>query len=321
MTFLLRRIDPGRIDAATKTGKTAKLTTLVLTSMALILTGCSSQPGGETETAKESIHIVASTPIWADIAREVAITAAVDVTVGSVISDPNTDPHHFEPTAADVARAHNADITVVGGGGYDAWLYQTLEDQDKIVTALPLTQSGAAAVHTSSSTIPLIDGNEHIWYDAITVDLMAEKIADSINQKDAKANASAAEVINKTASYTQRIANLPARRFAQTEPIADYLLRPSSWIESTPQGYRGATLDEGEPAAADLASFLEIIKNKEIDILISNPQAETSAAKRIRAAAHDAGIPILDIGETPTNGENFFDYYDKIITDLENNAT
>ena len=170
------------------------------------------------------------------------------------------------------------------------------------------------------SKVPVIDGNEHIWYDVAAINLVAEEIADAINAKDPEAKASADGLEEKTKGFTDRIAALQSKKYAQTEPIADYLLSPSSWTDVTPKGYRAATIDEGEPSAADLARFLEAIKAKDLDILIFNPQTETDMAARIRDAAKDAGIPIVEIGETPVDGENFFDYYDKVITDVEATA-
>ncbi|WP_293768978.1 zinc ABC transporter substrate-binding protein [uncultured Corynebacterium sp.] len=291
--------------------------------LSLTAVACSSSDdsaSGSKDSADGTVNIVASTPIWANVAEVVAESAGVDIEVTSVITDPSVDPHHFEPTAADVARANDADITVVGGGGYDAWLYEAVKDQDKIVTALPLIEHGTLEDHMDESKVPVIDGNEHIWYDVAAINLVAEEIADAINAKDPEAKASADGLEEKTKGFTDRIAALQSKKYAQTEPIADYLLSPSSWTDVTPKGYRAATIDEGEPSAADLARFLEAIKAKDLDILIFNPQTETDMAARIRDAAKDAGIPIVEIGETPVDGENFFDYYDKVITDVEATA-
>lgn len=96
--------------------------------------------GGDTDNPDAEIKVVASTSVWGDVAR--AVTDDERVAVTPVITGDDVDPHHFEPTAADMARAEEADIVVVGGGGYDAWLYEPLaekgEEAPLIVHALDL---------------------------------------------------------------------------------------------------------------------------------------------------------------------------------------
>ncbi|APT91920.1 hypothetical protein CPHO_02220 [Corynebacterium phocae] len=280
---------------------------LSISLAALILAGCSASTPADDGT----VRIVTSTPIWADVARVVAGDLAE---VTSAITDPNVDPHHFEPSAADVARANEADLVVVGGGGYDAWLYQALSDQTRVVTALPLVDHGTLAENAAGAKVKVIDGNEHVWYDVEAINVVGQDIAAALP------GASAAKLEELTGGFAERVAALPARKYAQTEPIADYLLAPSSWKDVTPKGFRDATLKEGEPSVADLARFLDAIKAGEVEVLIYNPQTKTDMTRRIREAAEAQGIPVIEIGETPVDGSGFFTYYESVIQDLEDHA-
>lgn len=113
---------------------------------AATLTACSSDgssaDGSDGSSDKDTIHVVASTSIWADVAEAVVDTAQTDVNIDveAIVTGNGVDPHHFEPTAADIAKANEADVIIAGGGGYDAWLYQAVENQDEIIHALPLTE-------------------------------------------------------------------------------------------------------------------------------------------------------------------------------------
>ena len=40
-------------------------------------------------------------------------------------------------------------------------------------------------------------------------------------------------------------------------------------------------------------------------------------SERIRDAAEDAGVPVVEIGETPPEGTDFLDYFHQIIDELE----
>ncbi|ACP33797.1 metal ABC transporter solute-binding protein, Zn/Mn family [Corynebacterium aurimucosum] len=330
---------------------------------AATLSACSSSGdnadgGSDAGSDKETIQVVASTSIWADVAQAVVNTAQTDVNIDvhAIVSGNSVDPHHFEPTAADIARANEADVIIAGGGGYDAWLYQAVKNQDQIIHALPLTahdhgdhdhgehEHGEEHDHAhdhdehahdhdhahEGETVTMdeakkiaaehpeqitnIDGNEHVWYDAAAIEKVATEVAELVNETNPEAKATADPLVERVEGLKARIEKLPQRNYAQTEPIADYIFK---YTDATPEGYRKATVAESEPTAADLARFLEDIKQDKIDLLIFNPQTETDMTKRIRAAAEDKNIPVVEIGETPPEETNFLDYYEEVVNALE----
>lgn len=326
---------------------------------AATLSACSSSGdnadgGSDAGSDKETIQVVASTSIWADVAQAVVNTAQTDVNIDvhPIVSGNSVDPHHFEPTAADIARANEADVIIAGGGGYDAWLYQAVKNQDQIIHALPLTahdhgdhdhgehEHGEEHDHAhdhdhahAGETVTMdeakkiaaehpeqitnIDGNEHVWYDAAAIEKVATEVAELVNETNPEAKATADPLVERVEGLKARIEKLPQRNYAQTEPIADYIFKYTDSTDATPEGYRKATVAESEPTAADLARFLEDIKQDKIDLLIFNPQTETDMTKRIRAAAEDKNIPVVEIGETPPEETNFLDYYEEVVNALE----
>ena len=340
------------------------------------LTACSSSGDNSDGDAgagsdKETIHVVASTSIWADVAQAVVDTAQTDVNINvrAIVTGNGVDPHHFEPTAADIARANEADVIIAGGGGYDAWLYQAVKNQDAIIHALPLTEHSHDHAHDHGDhdhahdehehahdehahedghdhahehahdhahdvetvsmdeakkiaaehpeTITNIEGNEHVWYDAAAIEKVANEVATLVNKTNPESKATANPLVQRVENIKERVEKLPARNYAQTEPIADYIMKYSDSTDVTPESYRKATVAEGEPSAADLARFLEAINQGEVDLLIFNPQTETDMTKRIRSAAEDKDIPVVEIGETPPENTDFLDYYEEAVSALE----
>ena len=305
------------------------------------VSACSTASSDEAADS-DTLNIVASTSIWGDVAQAVADSAdGVDIEVTSLVEGNNMDPHHFEPSAADMARAHEADVVVVGGGGYDAWLYSALDDQDKIIHSLPLTthdhdhgdehddeaHEHEAHEHVAhehdhgeeghSHEVESIDGNEHIWYDPTAVMEVAHEIAEHINDVAPAANASDEEVVNQVSGLDSRLHELGKKNYVQSEPIADYLLAHTEMEDLTPEGYRHASLSHGEPAAADLAALIDELKSGNVDVLIYNPQTQTDMTTRIRTTAEDEGIDVVEIGETPPDHQNFFEYFDEVVSSLE----
>ena len=301
----------------------------------LTATACSSSDSQDSAAgprAQKKISIVASTSIWADVAQAVADTASgVDIEVKPIVEGNGVDPHHFEPSAADIAKAEDADLLVVNGGGYDSWIYQAVSEQDNIISALPLTDHGKLADDPNVMTIDAakatakkdpkkvtnIEGNEHIWYDPAALDEVAGNIADQINELNTDAHASTERVDSHVNRLRDKLKELPGDlSYAQTEPIADYIMKYTSGKDVTPEGYRKATISEGEPTAADLAAFTKAIKDHKVDLLIFNPQTETDTAGRIKSAAEDADVNIVEIGETPPDGKEFWTYYDEVTDSL-----
>ncbi|AKK11838.1 metal ABC transporter solute-binding protein, Zn/Mn family [Corynebacterium uterequi] len=334
--------------------------------------------------AAEALSVVTSTSVWSDVADAVL---GDDASITAIIEDNGIDPHSFEPSAADLARGMDADLVVVGGGGYEAWLYEPIIDRqgdEKIVHALPLishaeahaghdhdhahaheaeghdehdhaheAEGHAAEGHDEHDhaheaeahdehahehegeaheaeahdehahaheghehgDVHSVDGNEHIWYDVDAVTVVAEEIVE--HAKEAGAEADATAVIDEMNELRERLGALGDAKVAQTETIADYIIDDSALTDITPESYRQAALNHSDPAAGDVAAFLDVINSGEVDVLLYNPQTATDLTKRIRSAAEAKGVAIVEIGEIPPADVDFLDYFHQVVDDLE----
>lgn len=87
---------------------------------------------GTTATADrppgDAVTIMATTTVMGDVVRNVAPNAA-DVTV---LMEPGTDPHTFEPSARQLAELQEADLVVASGGGLEAGLGAALDDTEGV---------------------------------------------------------------------------------------------------------------------------------------------------------------------------------------------
>ncbi len=120
-----------------KVNPRAKIATF-FASVALLagVTACSNDAADTatdaTANSEAEITIVTSTKIWSDVAD--AVTDDDKVSIEPIIASNDTDPHSYQPSAADMAKVENADILLVGGGHYDAWLTSALdENTDKVI--------------------------------------------------------------------------------------------------------------------------------------------------------------------------------------------
>ncbi|WP_240510527.1 MULTISPECIES: metal ABC transporter solute-binding protein, Zn/Mn family [Corynebacterium] len=275
-------------------------------ALTLTLTACGTQGSessgdattGASDEGADAAAMVATTQVWADVA-----SAVTGDEVPAIIDNPSTDPHDYEPTAADLAEIAQAKTVVANGGAYDAALYNAAKGN--LITALEPTEAhdhdhehehgeeGHDHAHGEE--------NEHIWYSTEAIRSVAEQIGGN-------------PIDDKLSGIDESLAALPEAHVIQTHPIADAIVEESALVDDTPESYRHATLNHSEPSAAAVAEALEAIKDA--DILINNSQSPNAVSERLVAAAKEAGVPVVDITETPQDGKNFFDYFQEVLDQL-----
>lgn len=121
-------------------------------------TACSTSSDGKT------LHVVAAENFWGSIASQLGGT---HTQVTSIINNPATDPHDYEPTAADARTVAGAQYTIVNGIGYDAWA-------DKLLAASPSTTRTDLKIGDLVGLKP--GGNPHRWYSPADVHRVIERI-------------------------------------------------------------------------------------------------------------------------------------------------
>ncbi|MGO1827648.1 MULTISPECIES: metal ABC transporter solute-binding protein, Zn/Mn family [Corynebacterium] len=325
------------------------LTLAAATSLTLGLTACS---GADSASADNGgIRIVASTSTWGDIAQQVVDDAAADaadgdtsdITVDTILSGTDDDPHEYEATARDIATIRDADIVVGNGAGYDNWLTDNAGDDSEVITAAPLGEDHDHDEHTQDATASddadadasdasddghdhgsgILEGedNPHVWFDMDLVADFADDLAAHLNDLDESFPAEATGVREMTDEFTTRIAELPHAHVVLTEPVAGLLLKGSEIHDVTPESFARTVLNEGEPSVADLAATRDLVADGEADALITNTQSESQASRQLTDAAEDNDVPVVNVTETPgTSGgsqQDYADYVDAVITDLE----
>ncbi|MFK3614043.1 metal ABC transporter solute-binding protein, Zn/Mn family [Corynebacterium amycolatum] len=307
------------------------------------LGACSSNDDSTTSAGKseDTIKVVTSTKVWADVAD--AVTDDEKVAIDPIIASNDIDPHSYEPAAADMAKVEDADILVAGGGHYDAWLTSSLRDaKDKvIISALPqeeghnhdLDHEGHNHDHEGHDhdheghdhdhgdhdghEHHHHDGeaNEHVWYNTDAVEETAEQLAEALTKMGAKADTKAVD--KEIKGIEEAKSKLKAAKVAQVHPLADDILKDTKVKDITPKGYRQSTLNESEPSASDVNEMLKLIESGELDYLIDAPQTHDQVSQRLVEAAKAKGVKIVDVFESPSADQSFFDLYKQTLSDME----
>jgi zinc/manganese transport system substrate-binding protein len=247
--------------------------------------------------AATQIHVVAAENFWGSIAAQLGGSR---VQVTSVITNPATDPHDYEPSAVDARTFAGAQMAIVNGVGYDPWA-------PKLLAANPVSGRVVLTVGDVVGIKP--GGNPHRWYSPANVQHVISAIVRDYSKLDPKDAAyfvrQKAQLETKgLAQYKHLIATIK-RRFGGTpvgasESIFAPLAQALGLKLITPYSFLKAISEGTEPTAADKTTIDRQIAKKQIKVWVFNSQNSTPDVARLTEAARKKGIPVTTITETLT---------------------
>jgi zinc/manganese transport system substrate-binding protein len=249
-----------------------------------------SQSGASNGTIK----IIAAEDFYGDVAEQLG---GNKVSVTSILSDPNVDPHEYESSVADGIAISNANIVIENGLQYDAWM-------DKLIGAAP---DPNRIVITAGDVAPdqLMD-NPHVWYGIDNISAIASAITNALVKTDP---ADAAFFQNNLTVFNASLAPITAKiddmrqeyggtAVGLTETIYLYQTEPMRLGVLTPFTFEKAIAEGNDPSAQDVNTANKQIANKLISVLIYNSQTVTPITTNLVNAAMANGIPVVPVTET-----------------------
>ncbi|MBV8982634.1 MAG: zinc ABC transporter substrate-binding protein [Acidimicrobiia bacterium] len=262
--------------------------------LALFTAGCSL--GASSATAGR-LQVVAAESFWGSIASQLG---GGRVTVKSIITNPQTDPHDYEPTAADARSVASARYVIVNGAGYDPWAA-------KLVAANP--SSGRLTRNVGDLVGVRSGGNPHRWYSPADVQRVIDQITADYTRL-APGDTSffdqrkAAFTTSALARYHALIADIRARDSGVPVGASESIFTPLADALGlkllTPESFLDAISEGGEPTAADKATIDNQIRTHAIRVYVFNSQNSTPDVQAQVNLAKAQGIPVVPITETLT---------------------
>ncbi len=268
----------------------------VLVLAAAVLAACGrSGPASAGASGGARFTVVAAENFWGSLAAQLAGTKA---SVTSIIVNPSTDPHSYQPSTGDARTIANANMVVTNGVGYDEWA-------DQLLAASP---SSGRVVLNVGKTLHLAEGsNPHRWYYPADVRAVIAAIVASYDRLDpADAAYFAAQ---RTKLETVGLAEYDALR-AQIR--ARYSGVPVGYSESifqglgedlglkllTPPSFAKAVAEGSDVTAADKQAVDAQAERRKVAVWVFNSQNVTPDVQRVNAIAAARRIPIATVTET-----------------------
>lgn len=267
----------------------------------------SSSPSASAANSQESgdagakINIVAAENFYGEVAEAVG---GDYVQVASILTNPDADPHDYEPTPDASKAVDGAQVVIFNGIGYDEWT-------QKLIDA-----SGDAAnktvIRVASDVMGHRDGdNEHVWYNPETMPKYADYLAEQLGKLDP---AHRDDYVKQADSYKATLApftdaaaalkQASPMPIAVSEPVFDYMAEALN-LQVTDEKFEMAAEEESDPAPADVAKLQDDIKNKKIEFFVNNIQASSQTVQNLVDLAKQSGVPVVEVTETMPAGKNY----------------
>ena len=280
-----------------KEGEDGEMAVIRLIVAVLLTASACGGSGGTISSAGSAskVQVVAAENFWGSIASQVG---GEGVQVTSIITNPNTDPHDYDPTPNDARLIAQARFVIVNGAGYDAWASRLLDSNP----------APGRKVLNVGHLLGKKDGdNPHMWYSPAYVTRVTDEIAADLKTIDPGAasvfdsgrdryeNVGLKAYHDVIATITQTYSGTPV---GASESIFAYMAPALGLNLITPYGYMKAISEGTDISAADKVTVDQQVSGRQIKVFIFNSQNSTPDVQDVVRRARAAGIPVTQITET-----------------------
>jgi zinc/manganese transport system substrate-binding protein len=284
----------------------SRVVSAVLVAVAVGVAGCAtaapsplaagqSAGAGRLAGAGQVLTVAASINAWGSILSQLGGTHVRET---SIITNPDTDPHAYEPTPADARTIAGSQLFVENGIGYDPWAARTL-------AASP--DPGRVVVDVGKLVGVPEGGNPHRWYSPSNVEQVADAITADLKRLDPGDGAyfdAQRQSFETTglARYHQLINDIKAKYAGTPVGASESIFAPLSDALGlhliTPPDFLKAISEGTDPSAADKATIDNQIKNRQIKVYVFNSQNSTPDVAAQVTEEKNTGIPVTAVTET-----------------------
>ncbi len=243
--------------------------------------------------AAEPINVVAAENFYGDVATQIG---GNNVSVTSILTNPDQDPHLFEASPSTAKDLVGAKIVITNGADYDPWM-------EKLLSANKV--SGRKEIIVANLVHKKAGDNPHLWYDPATMPSLAKTLAANLAAADPAHKADyekgSLTFINslkplevKVAEMKKKYAGLPV---TASEPVFGYMAQALG-LKMHNEKFQLAVMNNTEPSVSDIAAFENDLKGRKVKVMLYNSQASEPTVQRLVKMAEDSKVPVVGVTET-----------------------
>lgn len=264
--------------------------------------------------ALAKVQIVAAENFYGEVAKEIG---GDQVTVTSILQNPEQDPHLFTASPSVAKSIAKADIVVYNGADYDEWMTHLLSASNK--------KNPPATIIIVAELVGTKKGdNPHIWYIPSTMSYYADAlykalIAQDPSHKDdytqhlQQFQLKQTELQNTVAALRKKTNGLAV---TATEPVFNWMA-DALGLQMRNLDFQWSMENEGSPAPSAVKAMLDDLKNHKVHALFYNAQVTSPLTTQIKTEAEANHIPVIGITETLPNNLTYHQWMHQQLQALE----
>ena len=211
------------------------------------------------------IQVVAAESFYGKLAQEIG---GDEVSVHSIIDNPQADPHLFSTSVETAKKAAHAQIIIYNGANYDPWM-------------------------------------KHIWYKPETFPRLAKEMAFDFSILKPDAKKTFAKNLNNFEKSYQTIYPIMDKirhkyqgtTVAATTPLYNYMAKALG-LKVKGHQFEWLTMNGSEPSPRIMANFEKLLQLKKVRLLFNNKQVTNPNVTTLLALAKKHHKPIVSFSET-----------------------
>lgn len=202
------------------------------------------------------------------------------------------EAHHFEPSAADMAKLSECDVFIYSGNGMEEWA-------EDIASTLP---ESVKVVETSKG-LSVDESDPHVWLSIENAKSQIDAICSAFSESDSE---NAENYVKRTDEYKAKLdlldeeyknAGLSGKKLFVTHGAYGYLCRDYGMEQVALEGVQG----ESDPSPSQMAQVVDMIKVDGAKGIFYDPNGSDKTAA---AVADEAGVLSLELCTFETDSEN-----------------
>jgi len=240
------------------------------------------------------IQVVAAENFWGSLVSQLG---GSHVSVTSVVSDPNADPHEYEANASDARAVADAQLVIENGEGYDSWCSQLVSASDT---------PGQVVLNVQNTLGVPPGGNPHFWYNPNYVNTTVHQMYSDLvaispdntqyfEQQYATLNASLGTLYGEAAAIK---AHFAGTEVASTESIFVYLANFTNLDLVSPPAFMDAVAEGNDPPAQSVVVFEQQLESGNVSVLVYNAQTVTPLTSQMKSIAQSSNVTVIAVTET-----------------------
>lgn len=253
---------------------------------------------GTAARAEDKLTIVAAENFYGDLARQIG---GSNVTVTSILANPDDDPHLFETSPSTARTIADAKIIIYNGADYDPWM-------DKLLSAS--TSKDRTTIIAADLIGKKSGDNPHLWYNPATLPAIAKTLTADLARRDPanavhyeanlKAFQTSLEAIDKEIADVKK--TYAGTEVTATEPVFGYMAEALG-LKMLNYDFQVALMNDAEPSATQVAAFENSLKDGSAKILFYNSQVTDEATTRLLDIAKQNKVTVIGVTETEPAGQ------------------